>query len=731
MKTVPPVLGKEALEVLLGLLDGLAAAQTPALGQPVDVGIDGKGWFAKGLGEDYLGRLVAHPGQGFKGLKGIGNRPAIQVLKDGGEVVDGPGLPGSKPAGPHDLENGPLLEGRHLHRRTGKGKELRGDLVDPLIGALGTEKDRNQERVGIAVGKGHARVRKKPVQLGGNIGNPLGFQHPAIQSAISRSTQVPREGRKEFMSDLHYFLPDWIEVTEERVETDLCVYGGTAAGIIGALTAHRQGLRVILLQPGKFLGGMTTGGLGWTDFGKKHVIGGAARQFYRDLGRWYGLREEEWQFEPKAATAVFDQYLRDSGIPVRLCQFLDQAEQQDGRITSIRLLGGLEVRASWFMDATYEGDLLAKAGVSYHLGRESNAVHGETINGTQIREKHQFTHPVDPYRVPRDPRSGTLPGIRQQECPPEGSGDACIQAYNFRVCMTDDPDLRIPWEKPDGFDDREYELARRWFACPQDDYNALLHDDEPGAEIPAKFDVLRPRTANGFLKTDTNNHGPLSSDFIGRNYLWPEADYSLREKIFQEHVTYQKGLYWFMAHDPAIPGRLRAAHERFGLAADEFSETGGWPHQLYVREGRRMVSDYVLSEQDTQHRHFAGDPVGMGSYQMDSHNCRRFVRQGRVLNEGDVQLPPAGPYPVSYRSIVPARGECPNLAVPVCLSASHIAFGSVRMEPVFMVLAESAALALSLAHRESLSLQEVPYAKLLPLLRKAGQILTVDDADLP
>ncbi|HKJ90659.1 MAG TPA: FAD-dependent oxidoreductase, partial [Oceanipulchritudo sp.] len=314
---------------------------------------------------------------------------------------------------------------------------------------------------------------------------------------------------------------------------------------------------------------------------------------------------------------------------------------------------------------------------------------------------------------------------------PEGSGDACIQAYNFRVCMTDDPDLRIPWEKPDGFDDREYELARRWFACPQDDYNALLHDDEPGTEIPSKFDVLRPRTANGFLKTDTNNHGPLSSDFIGRNYLWPEADYAVREKIFQEHVTYQKGLYWFMAHDPDIPGRLRAAHERFGLTADEFSETGGWPHQLYVREGRRMVSDYVLSEQDTQHRRFVGDPVGMGSYQMDSHNCSRFVREGRVLNEGDVQLPPAGPYPVSYRSLVPARGECANLAVPVCLSASHIAFGSVRMEPVFMVLAESAALALSLAHRESLSLQEVPYTKLLPLLRKAGQILTVDDADLP
>jgi len=530
------------------------------------------------------------------------------------------------------------------------------------------------------------------------------------------------------MPQPHYFLPEWIESTDEILDTDLCIYGATSAGVIAAVAAKRKGLRVVLLQPGLFVGGMTTSGLGWTDYGKKNVIGGMARQFYRDLGREYGLDEEEWLFEPKVASAVYDRYLKENDIPVRFRQFLDAVTLKDNRIDAIRMLGGLRVRAAYFMDCTYEGDLYAKAGVSYHIGREANDVYGETINGVQVRDKHQFTHPVDPYLVPGDPRGGVLPGIRQQDVPPEGSGDQCLQAYNFRVCMTDDPDLRIPWEKPDDYDEREYELARRWFQHPQNDYNALIEADWDPERPPTKFDVLRPRTANGHRKTDTNNHGPVSSDYIGANYLWAEADYSLREHIYQKHVTYQKGLYWFMANDPAVPQRLRQAHRNFGLAADEFADTDHWPPQLYVREARRMVSDYVLNEHDTQHHRQPDDSVGMGSYQMDSHNCQRFVRDGRVLNEGDVQLHPAGPYAVSYRSIVPKKGECENIAVPVCLSASHIAFGSVRMEPVFMVLGESAALAVSLALKDHRALQDVPYDDLLPLLREAGQVLTQADA---
>ena len=531
------------------------------------------------------------------------------------------------------------------------------------------------------------------------------------------------------MTTPHYFQPEWIQPCEETFHVDLCVYGGTSAGIIAAVTARKQGLTVVLVHPGKWLGGMTTGGLGWTDFGKKHVIGGASRQFYRDLGAYYGLDEEEWLFEPKAAMAVFDGYLDAAGVPVKRCQYLDQVEMSGSHLIAARFLGGLRVQADYFMDCTYEGDLMAKAGVTHHIGRESNRVYGETINGVQIRSQHQFDQPVDPYVVAGDPRSGTLPGVRQEDAAISGSGDSCIQAYNFRMCMTDDADLRIPWEKPAGYNPAEYELARRWFRYPQAGYNALLLPEADGTrDLPGKFDLLSPRTAGGGCKTDTNNHGPLSSDFVGRNWGWPQADYATREKIFQEHVTYQKGLYWFMAHDPAVPENIRQAHHRFGLAADEFEDTGHWPHQLYVREARRMVSDYVLNELDTQHHRQPEDPVGMGSYQMDSHNCQRIIREGRVLNEGDVQLLPAGPYAVSYRSLVPKRGECENLAVPVCISASHIAFGSVRMEPVFMVLAESAALAVAVAHADKRALQDVAYAQLLPRLRQAGQVLTQADA---
>ncbi|MCH8526463.1 MAG: FAD-dependent oxidoreductase [Kiritimatiellae bacterium] len=531
------------------------------------------------------------------------------------------------------------------------------------------------------------------------------------------------------MTTPHYFLPEWIVPSTETLSTDLCIYGATSAGVIAAKTAREKGLNVVLLQPGKFIGGMTSGGLGWTDFGKKHVIGGASRQFYRDVGAEYGLDEEEWLFEPHVAEKVFQSYLNKHQVDLRLCQFLDTVKVENQRIREARMLGGLTVKADYFMDATYEGDLLAKAGVTHHIGREANSVYGETINGVQIRQGHQFTAPVDPYRVEGDPRSGTLPGVRQEDAAVAGSGDSLIQAYNFRMCMTDDPAIRIPWEKPGGYDPDEYELARRWFRHPQQGYNALLLPDEDGETVfPGKFDYLIHKTPNGFFKTDTNNHGPLSSDFIGRNWAWPASDYATREKIFQQHVTYQKGLYWFMANDPEVPENIRKAHHRFGLAGDEFAETGHWPNQIYVREARRMVGDYVLNEHDTQHHRFAEDPVGMGSYQMDSHNCQRIIRDGQVLNEGDVQLKPAGPYPVSYRSIVPKRGECENLAVPVCISASHIAFGSVRMEPVFMVLAESASLAISIAFEGKQPLQDVPYSLLLPLLRETKQILTQEDA---
>jgi hypothetical protein len=404
----------------------------------------------------------------------------------------------------------------------------------------------------------------------------------------------------------------------------------------------------------------------------------------------------------------------------------------DGRrIVAVTLLGGLQVEATLFIDATYEGDLLAKAGVSYTVGREGNAKYGETLNGVQVRRDHQFSHPVDPYVMAGDPASGLLPQIIGEDLSQRlGAGDHRVQAYCFRMCMTDDPALKIAWPRPAQFDPRQYVLATRWFNSAKDAANESFPSFQAEyPDVPRKFDILPNKTPGGFHKTDTNNHGPISSDFIAANHAWPEADYAAREEMFQRHFQYQLGFYWHMTNCPDIPARYQQAYRRWGLPSDEFLDTGHWPHQLYIREARRMVSDYVLTEHDCRHATRAADPVGMGSYNMDSHNCSRFVRiengRARVLNDGDVQVGPAGPYGIAYRSIVPKRGECENLLVPVCLSTSHIAYGSARMEPVFMVLGESAAEAAGLALAAHCPVQAVPYAQLRARLEKAGQVLEV------
>lgn len=527
------------------------------------------------------------------------------------------------------------------------------------------------------------------------------------------------------MSDLHYFRPDWIQRTDRTLNCDICVYGGTSAGIVAAVAAQRDGRAAILLHPGKILGGLTTGGLGWTDSGRKEAIGGISRDFYRRVGRHYGI-DEEFRFEPHVASAVFDEYLKEARVPVELCQYLDSVEMSGGRIAAIRMLGGLVVKAKVFIDATYEGDLLAKAGVSFTVGREANAQYGETLNGVQVHPKHQFSGPhVDAYVRPRDPSSGLLPFvINRDQTKYIGEGDSMVQAYNFRICMTDDPALRVAWEKPCDFHPEWYELVRRWAVEPKDAFNEILSEAAASrGRAPGKFDIFPHKTKGGFHKTDTNNHGAVSSDFIGANHDWPTADYTRREKIFQAHVSWQKGYYWVMQNDPAIPAHYREAYTRWGLSKDEFSSTKHWSHAIYVREARRMVADAVITEHHCMHRHKVEDPIAMGSYNMDSHNCCRFAKDGFVYNEGDVQAPPQGAYGVSYRCIVPRRTECQNLLVPVCLSSSHISYGSVRMEPVFMALAESAAIAASLMLEKNTSAQDVPYPALEAKLLRAKQVI--------
>ena len=501
--------------------------------------------------------------------------------------------------------------------------------------------------------------------------------------------------------------------TPETLSVDLCIYGATAGGLIAGIQAKRLGLTVVILDPGGRIGGMTTNGLGYTDIGNKAAVGGLAREFYHRLGRHYGV-PQAWTFEPRAALSVFQSWLREADLIVYPQQFLAGVEREGKRLTAVRTESGRVVRAKQFIDATYEGDLMAQAGVSHHVGREDNAVYGETLNGAQVRENnHQFARPVSPFIVENDSSSGLLPGIERGGEPVVGAGDHRVQAYCFRVCFTDEPKNRIPFTRPAGYDPEWHVLTARHLAA------AGWHD------LFTKFDRLRISA-----KTDTNNFGPASTDFIGQNYAWPRARYAERETIFQAHIAYQHGLHWFLANDPTVPRALREAYGQWGLCRDEFTESGGWPPQLYVREARRMVGDYVMTEHECRGARVASDSIGLAAYTMDSHNCRRFVRGSHVLNEGNVEEHGFPPYPISYRAIVPRVGECENLLVPLCLAASHIAYGSIRMEPVFMILGQSAASAAHLAIRENVPVQSVPYADLCSALRRDGQVLAWE-AEVP
>jgi hypothetical protein len=497
----------------------------------------------------------------------------------------------------------------------------------------------------------------------------------------------------------------------EVIESDICVYGGTSGGVIAAVQAKKMGKKVALAEFSKHLGGLTSGGLTYTDIGNKGAIGGLSREFYRALGKVYG-KEEAWTFAPSVAEKEFNRLVRDNSITVRFNQRLARVNRRGLRITEIAMEDGTVYRAKMFIDASYEGDLMARAGVSYHYGREANSVYGETLNG--IREKtpkHQFIVDVDPYVKPGDPSSGLLPFIQATPFGNPGDGDRSVQAYNFRLCFTKNPDNWKPIDPPADYDEKKFELLGRYF-------DALKAAN-------------KKMTLNNFLKidmvtkdkTDINNNGGFSTDFIGMNYNYPEADYATRQKIWNEHLDYIKGFITYLKTSSRVPSDIQKEMNLWGLTQDEFRDTGGWPQQMYVREARRMVSDYVMSENNCRYQETITDSVGLAAYNMDSHNCRRIVRNGRVENEGDVQVPPMKPYPISYRSIVPKQSECENLFVPVCLAASHIAYGSIRMEPVFMIMGQSSATAASLAIDDDVSVQHVNYDKLRARLLADKQIL--------
>ncbi len=526
--------------------------------------------------------------------------------------------------------------------------------------------------------------------------------------------------------------------------TDVCVYGGTSAGVAAAVQAARMGKSVVIVGPDKHLGGLSSGGLGFTDTGNKAVIGGLAREFYHRVWKhydqpeaWRWQRREEygnrgqgtpaidkeqrtmWIFEPHVAEGIFEDWIREHQIPVHRNEWLDRAsgvKQDGGRIISITMLSGRTYVAKMFIDATYEGDLMAAAGVSYHVGRESQATYHEQWNGVQtgvLHHRHHFgavKEPISPYLVPGDPASGVLPRISTNHPGEYGQGDTKVQAYCFRLCLTDHPDNRVPFTKPAGYDPGQYELLVRIFAAGW-------------RETFDKFDPVPNR------KTDVNNHGPMSFDNIGYNYDYPEASYERRREIIREHETYQKGWLYFIANDPRVPRDVQDRMRRWGYARDEFRDNGHWPHQLYVREARRMIGEYVMTENELLKKRPTPHPVGMGSYGIDSHNVQRYITpEGFVQNEGDIGVSTQGPYQIAYGSLVPKRAQCQNLLVPVCVSSSHIAFGSIRMEPVFMILGQSAATAAAMAIDADLAVQDVPYSKLRERLLKDGQILEYSDA---
>lgn len=519
-------------------------------------------------------------------------------------------------------------------------------------------------------------------------------------------------------------------------KADVIVYGGTSSAVTAAVQVARMGKSVIIVSPDKHLGGLSSSGLGFTDTGNKEVIGGLAREFYQLIYQHYqnpeswkwqkqseygnkgqgnpaidGENRTMWIFEPHAAEEAFEQMIKQNKIKVFRDEWLDRETgivKNSGSIISITTLSGETFRGKVFIDATYEGDLMASAGVKYTVGRESGNVYNETWNGVQkgvFQHGHYFKDNIDPYNIPGDPSSGLLKRISSETPGENGTGDNKIQAYCYRLCLTKHPDNRVPITKPEGYDSTQYELLARLSATRWN-------------EFFGKYDPI-PN-----FKTDVNNHGPMSFDNIGMNWGYPEASYERRKEILKEHVLYQKGLLYFMATDRRLPSSVRDTMNKWGFARDEFADNGNWPYNIYVREARRMLGEYVMTENDVLGKREVPHSIGMGSYTMDSHNVQRYVTpEGFVQNEGDIGVAAKQPYRIDLGSIMPKKEECKNLLVPVCVSCSHIAFGSIRMEPVFMILGQSAGTVASMAIEKRESIYELTYDEIKAKLEADGQIL--------
>ncbi|GAB3806650.1 FAD-dependent oxidoreductase [Spirosoma humi] len=505
------------------------------------------------------------------------------------------------------------------------------------------------------------------------------------------------------------FLLTYSATAQQQV--DICVYGGTSGGVIAAYTARKAGKTVLLIEPGKHLGGMTSGGLGLTDIGNKYAITGISRDYYRRIGKHYG-KFEQWIFEPHVAEDLFNEYVKRGQVNVVYSHRLASVKKNGGQIQEIVLENSdnpsakRSVRAKMFIDATYEGDLMAKAGVSYTVGREDNSAYNETLSGVQLMHGHQLPDGIDPYKTPGNSESGLVWGVSPAKLEPNGTGDKKVQAYNYRICLSSDPANQVPITRPVGYDSTKFDLLARLIAAQPN--KKTLNDYFIWSGMPNK-------------KTDINNRNGFSTDMIGMNYDYPDGSYEKRAQIIRDHELYTKSLLYFFGHDSRVPEELRQSMLKWGYPKDEYTDNGNWSPQLYIREARRMVGAYVMTQANCQAKEVVTDGVGMAAYQMDSHNIQRIVieKDGKKMakNEGNVEVGGLGPYPISYRALIPKESECQNLLVPVCLSATHIAYGSIRMEPVFMVLGQSTALAASMAIDGKTSVQKIDVTKLQQKLK--------------
>ncbi len=519
-------------------------------------------------------------------------------------------------------------------------------------------------------------------------------------------------------------------------KADVIVYGGTSAAVTTAVQVSRMGKSVIIVSPDKHLGGLSSSGLGFTDTGNKEVIGGLAREFYQLLYQHYmkpeswnwqkqseygnkgqgnpaidGENRTMWIFEPHAAEEAFEKMITSNNIKVYREELLDRETgvvKEKGKIISITTLSGKLFKGKIFVDATYEGDLMASSGVKYTVGREPGSMYNEEWNGVQkevFHHGHYFKDKIDPYIVPGNPSSGLLPCISKEVPGENKTGDNKIQAYCFRLCLTKLDANKVPITKPEGYDSTHYELLARLSATSWN-------------EFFGKYDPI-PN-----FKTDVNNHGPFSFDNIGMNWDYPDASYERRMEIIKEHILYQKGLLYFMATDKRIPKAVSDTMNKWGFAKDEFADNGNWPYNIYVRESRRMLGEFVMTENEVLVKSPVPHPVGMGSYTMDSHNVQRYVtEEGYVQNEGDLGVKAPKPYQIDLGSIMPKRDECLNLLVPVCVSGTHIAFGSIRMEPVFMILGQSAGTIAAMAIDKRKTIYDLTYEEIKTTLEADGQIL--------